>query len=189
MAEHPLREYARSRFEAHVKYPAVARNMERSLYNWTVKGIRSMRNTSNGTMRSPETAKYLEFRQSLSSSWECRAFKNRYKMKLLHMITELERGGIVERLKSGELKVRDMAEYPPELLRPDGPYSLMMMKAKERELRIEEAKAKEKDYEGLLKCGKCKSLKTSYYQMQTRSADEPMTTFVTCNNCGHKWKC
>lgn len=30
--------------------------------------------------------------------------------------------------------------------------------------------------------------KTTYYQMQTRSADEPMTTFVTCVNCGNRWK-
>ena len=29
----------------------------------------------------------------------------------------------------------------------------------------------------------------SYYQLQTRSADEPMTTFVTCINCGARWKC
>jgi len=25
-------------------------------------------------------------------------------------------------------------------------------------------------------------------QAQTRSADEPMTTFVYCNDCGHRWK-
>ena len=25
-------------------------------------------------------------------------------------------------------------------------------------------------------------------QLQTRSADEPMTTFVYCNECGHRWK-
>lgn len=37
-------------------------------------------------------------------------------------------------------------------------------------------------------CGKCKQRKCTYYQMQTRSADEPMTTFVTCTNCGNKWK-
>lgn len=37
-------------------------------------------------------------------------------------------------------------------------------------------------------CGKCKKRKTRYYQMQTRSADEPMTTFVTCVNCNNKWK-
>ncbi|KAG5356664.1 Transcription elongation factor S-II [Yarrowia sp. C11] len=37
-------------------------------------------------------------------------------------------------------------------------------------------------------CGKCKQKKVSYYQMQTRSADEPLTTFCTCENCGTRWK-
>lgn len=38
------------------------------------------------------------------------------------------------------------------------------------------------------KCGKCHQRKTTYYQLQTRSADEPMTTFVSCITCGNKWK-
>lgn len=38
-------------------------------------------------------------------------------------------------------------------------------------------------------CGRCKQRKTTYTQMQTRSADEPMTTFVRCTNCGNRWKC
>lgn len=37
-------------------------------------------------------------------------------------------------------------------------------------------------------CSKCKERKCTYYQMQTRSADEPMTTFVTCVNCNNRWK-
>ena len=37
-------------------------------------------------------------------------------------------------------------------------------------------------------CGKCKSSNCSYYQLQTRSADEPMTTFVSCLDCGKRWK-
>ena len=37
-------------------------------------------------------------------------------------------------------------------------------------------------------CGKCKKNKCSYFELQTRSADEPMTTFVTCLECGNKWK-
>jgi transcription elongation factor S-II len=41
----------------------------------------------------------------------------------------------------------------------------------------------------MFQCGKCKERNASYYQMQTRSADEPMTTFVTCLKCGNKWKC
>ncbi|SCU83015.1 LADA_0C09208g1_1 [Lachancea dasiensis] len=37
-------------------------------------------------------------------------------------------------------------------------------------------------------CGKCKEKKVSYYQLQTRSADEPLTTFCTCEVCGNRWK-
>jgi len=40
----------------------------------------------------------------------------------------------------------------------------------------------------LLKCGKCKGRSCTYNQMQTRSADEPMTTFCFCNDCGNRWK-
>ncbi|CAN1134149.1 Transcription elongation factor TFIIS [Linum perenne] len=38
------------------------------------------------------------------------------------------------------------------------------------------------------RCGRCGQRKTTYYQMQTRSADEPMTTYVTCVNCNKHWK-
>lgn len=37
-------------------------------------------------------------------------------------------------------------------------------------------------------CGKCKKRNCTYTQVQTRSADEPMTTFVFCNECGNRWK-
>ena len=37
-------------------------------------------------------------------------------------------------------------------------------------------------------CSLCHSNKTSYYEMQTRSADEPTTIFITCLNCGKKWR-
>ena len=39
------------------------------------------------------------------------------------------------------------------------------------------------------KCGKCKQRKCTYYELQTRSADEPMTTFILCLECGNKWRC
>ena len=38
-------------------------------------------------------------------------------------------------------------------------------------------------------CSKCKGTKTSSYALQTRSADEPMTVFVTCLTCGKRWRC
>ncbi|XP_027203932.2 RNA polymerase II elongation factor [Dermatophagoides pteronyssinus] len=40
----------------------------------------------------------------------------------------------------------------------------------------------------LIKCPACKKSNCTYNQVQTRSADEPMTTFCYCNECGKRWK-
>ena len=37
-------------------------------------------------------------------------------------------------------------------------------------------------------CRKCKSKKCTYYELQTRSADEPATIFITCLDCGKNWR-
>jgi len=42
---------------------------------------------------------------------------------------------------------------------------------------------------GMYRCGKCRQSQTTYCQVQIRRADEPMTTFVSCLNCNHSWKC
>ncbi|ROV92842.1 hypothetical protein VPNG_09083 [Cytospora leucostoma] len=46
----------------------------------------------------------------------------------------------------------------------------------------------EKSISDALTCGKCGQKKVSYTQAQTRSADEPMTTFCECLVCGNRWK-
>lgn len=40
----------------------------------------------------------------------------------------------------------------------------------------------------LVRCRKCKSRDVSTNQVQTRGADEAMTVFHECNNCGIRWK-
>ena len=48
---------------------------------------------------------------------------------------------------------------------------------------------KEEDVaEGIFQCKKCGSKRTTYYSLQTRSADEPMTNFITCVVCKNRWK-
>jgi DNA-directed RNA polymerase subunit M/transcription elongation factor TFIIS len=37
-------------------------------------------------------------------------------------------------------------------------------------------------------CKKCRSTRCTYYEMQTRSADEPATIFVTCLDCGKHFR-
>jgi transcription elongation factor S-II len=46
----------------------------------------------------------------------------------------------------------------------------------------------EKSISDALRCGRCGQKKVSYSQAQTRSADEPMTTFCECTVCGNRWK-
>lgn len=40
----------------------------------------------------------------------------------------------------------------------------------------------------IFECNRCHKRQCTYYQLQTRSADEPMTTFITCLNCGKRWR-
>lgn len=40
----------------------------------------------------------------------------------------------------------------------------------------------------LYRCSRCKKRQCTFFQLQTRSQDEPMTIFITCTNCGAKWK-
>ena len=37
-------------------------------------------------------------------------------------------------------------------------------------------------------CRKCKSKRSTFYELQTRSADEPATIFITCLDCGKQSK-
>lgn len=40
----------------------------------------------------------------------------------------------------------------------------------------------------MFRCSRCKERKCTYSQLQTRSCDEPMTTFVHCTVCGNRWR-
>lgn len=41
---------------------------------------------------------------------------------------------------------------------------------------------------GSFQCRRCQGVKTSHHAQQTRSSDEPMTMFIHCETCGHRWK-
>ena len=47
--------------------------------------------------------------------------------------------------------------------------------------------AKKERAGGFLVCRNCRSTHVDVDQMQTRSADEPMTLFALCLDCGNRW--
>lgn len=88
---------------------------------------------------------------------------------------------------SGAITAAKLAKMTPEEMASDE-----MKKLREKFVKEAISDAQLATVQGtktdLLKCGKCKKRNCTYNQLQTRSADEPMTTFVFCNECGHRWK-
>jgi transcription elongation factor S-II len=96
----------------------------------------------------------------------------------------------VERILSGQLIAREIGTMNPQ--------DFASEETKQRRKKLEEEsfnarrsdwnRLKSQNVQGIYRCGKCKTYKTTYYQAQIRRADEPMTTFVSCLECGHSWK-
>jgi len=88
---------------------------------------------------------------------------------------------------SGQITPEKFATMPTEEMASDEMKQLRQEIAKEgiREAQVAKNQGTETN---LFKCGKCGKRKTTYTQLQTRSADEPMTTFVLCLDCGNRWK-
>jgi len=115
----------------------------------------------------------------------------RYKQKFLSMMYNLKKSpNLKDRILKGELKTSAAINLSPQGLWPDGPHAKMTEKIADVEMKKLHAAnyMHDKDYKGLFKCGRCRGYKTTFYQMQTRSADEPMTVFVTCHTCNRRWK-
>lgn len=131
--------------------------------------------------------------QSINVSWSDTFFWNLYRARALYIYENLRgKSGYVqnpepwlERLKSGEISAVQFAEFSAADMYPK-------MWKEEIERQIEKDKHLYSN-EGIasihMYCSRCKrQTKCDYYQLQTRSADEPMTTFVTCLECDRRWK-
>jgi transcription elongation factor S-II len=162
-----LRESYHSLLKDKVGDEKLSKNLEIAVYNWTVKFAKQ---------------------NKMNACWENRNFRSQYKHRYNAIVIALQKGNLVSRLKSGNITLKELVSATPEKLWPDGPVAKMIEKLKEKDIEIEKAKAFSDDYQGIFRCGKCKSRKTTYYQLQTRSADEPMTTYVNCMDCNNNWK-
>ena len=119
-------------------------------------------------------------------SWNCNEFNNEYIKRGRKVLSNLTYTPNATKLKHDVLnniiKPENLGKMTHRELYPE--------KWAEMELIIRSkyiAKSEEQE-DGILKCRKCNTYKTTYTQAQTRSADEPMTTFAACLNCGNRWK-
>lgn len=141
-----------------------AKNVEIAIFNWTVRKL------------------------SKESSWENEEFRELYKSRFFSMKRALAESNLKNRIQDKKVRMKDLVVMTPDQLMPEGPYAKALFAKQKKELEMEANKAKDQEYEGIFTCRKCKSKKTTYYQLQTRSADEPMTVYVECKNCSNRWK-
>jgi len=144
-------------------------NLEKTVHNWAIK-----QSTIYSDIAASDNHRHV----------------NRYKTKFLEIQKCLKQSPTLkDDILKGTIKTQDVVNTPPNKLWPGGPLALEMDASSRRdEAKQYNAARDDEDYKGAFKCGKCRQWKTTYYEMQTRSADEPMTVFITCHVCDSHWK-
>ena len=131
-------------------------------------------------------------KKKIVRKWDNKNFIMLYLVRLKSIMINLDKDShvhnlsLLQKLKENEFPAYKLAFMNGREMFPDKWKELVDAKIKRDNHLYEENVAAATDE---FKCYKCKKRKCSYYQLQTRSADEPMTTFITCLNCGNHWKC
>lgn len=124
--------------------------------------------------------------KNIVKKWENEYFVQLYADKFRSLYVNLQKPEVKKLITEKEIKPHKLAFMTHQEMQPTKWAALIEdLKIKNQNKYTPKIEASTDNFT----CYKCKSKECSYYQLQTRSADEPMTTFVTCIKCGNRWKC
>ena len=111
-------------------------------------------------------------------------------LEILHNLKDKENDKFKNDIINGTIKPEDLCTMDANEMLDK---SKQQEREKEKKQKVEEISSdwqeKHGDVtEGVYKCKKCGGKKTVQRELQTRSADEPMTVFITCVECKNTWK-
>lgn len=157
-----FRENVRERLQVHVPNGT---NLEVGIFNKTIKVC-----TADGILKKWSNPQFV------------RVYTAELKTVMFNLETNPElRARIAESATPQDLAFMTHPEMNPEMWK-----TLVEQKAKRDQSLTSPTLTSSTD---LYVCGKCRKRECTYYQLQTRSSDEPITTFITCINCGKCWTC
>ena len=139
-------------------------NLEKGIHNWTLKEATNKR---------------------VVKKWDNPFFVQIYLDHLRSIYNNLKNDRLINMVNNGEIKSQDIAFMTHQEICPEKWEELIKAKS------IRDKNKFEQNLEAMtdtFKCRKCHSKRCSYYALQTRSSDEPMTLFITCLDCGSRMK-
>ena len=141
-----------------------AANLEKGVHNWALKEATN---------------------RKVVKKWDNPFFVQIYLDHLRSIYLNLKNERLINMVNKGEIKAHEICFMTHQEMLPEKWEELIKQKSIRDKNKFEQNLEAATD---TFTCRKCRSKKCTYYQMQTRSADEPMTIFVTCIDCGCRWK-
>jgi len=139
-------------------------NLEKGVFNYSLK---------EGTIK------------KIIKKWDNPSFVQLYLDRLRSIYINLQNELLLNKLKNGEITPHVLAFMTHQEMNTDHWKELIEQKTKRDANKYTSNIQASTD---MFTCRKCKSKRCTYYELQTRSADEPATIFVTCLDCGKNWK-
>ena len=139
-------------------------NLEKGIFNFTIK-----ESTKNKIIK----------------KWENPLFVQIYRDRFYSIFTNMKKPELIKKIVSKEITPQNLAFMTHQEIDPQHWTVLIDKKMKRDTHRFDKKVQASTD---MFTCRKCKSKNCTFYELQTRSADEPATIFVTCLDCGKNWR-
>jgi len=158
------------KFETILDNLKLSKIIEKSIYNYVIE---------------------VSKKRNIIRLWSDNTFCNLYLNKCISIYSNIKENSYIQNnylyknIIEKKINPSDIANLSVYDIFPDNWKELINKKSKMDELKY---KLKPEAMTDQFKCRKCYSRSCSYYEVQTRSADEPMTQFITCLDCKNRWK-
>jgi DNA-directed RNA polymerase subunit M/transcription elongation factor TFIIS len=155
-----FRDRVREKFTPIIGDDTKSTNLEKGIYNFAIK---------EANLR------------KIIKKWENPFFAQLYVDRLRAIMINLKNEDLVKQLQSGDITPQGLAFMTHQEMNPEHWAGMMEQKMKRDANRFNTNVQASTD---MFTCKRCKSKRSSFFELQTRSADEPATIFVTCLDCG-----
>lgn len=139
-------------------------NLEKGVYNYAIKEATS---------------------KKILKKWENPYFAQLYLDRLRSVYMNIKNDELMTLIQNNEITPQALAFMTHQEMNPEHWRVLIDQKVKRDASKYTNNIQASTD---MFTCKKCRSKRCTYYELQTRSADEPATIFITCLDCGKNWK-